>query len=200
VPVILVRVSKHSDKRKHLRHDATPLHVKLKVDGRVHPEAIVENVSLGGCMVMLSEPCALGKNVLLELRDSKRTVRLVGRVIATVPKGKDRELPAMRLRFQQVSEQLRSELSALLDALTSGEGFRGRDLSGYRFPGETGEFRPVQPDTLDVDIEEQAPVSAAKMQAHDAPTRIVSLDEIQKHVAKTKRKTGSHPRLVVKPR
>jgi Tfp pilus assembly protein PilZ len=114
-------LARRSDKRRHPRYDGTPLHVRLKIEGRTHPEAMLENISVGGALVMVDDACAPGKNVLLELRDAKDHVKVVARVVEILPKNRRREVPAMRLRFQGSSDATTAKLRRVIRRLSEGD-------------------------------------------------------------------------------
>jgi len=138
------------DQRRHPRFDGAGLQAMLKVDGRVHVKAVVENVSLGGACVRLSPPCAPGKNVLLEVRSgSSRGLRLVGRVIAEAARGR-----GVRIRFNPTSASSTAELHALLRGLGGEE----ETVTSPTTDPEAYEFRSLELETgeleFEIDVEE----------------------------------------------
>lgn len=142
------------DLRRHPRFDGAALTARLKVDGRVHLQAVVENLSLGGACVRLSPPCSPGKNVLLEVkRGSGRGLRLVGRVVAEAARGR-----GVRIRFNPASAASTAELHALLRGLGGEE----ESVTSPATDPEAYEFRSIaltdlETEELGFDIDEQEP-------------------------------------------
>ncbi len=141
-----------SEKRRHPRYEGSGLWARIKIDGAVTP-AEVENVSLGGALVVMNRLCPPGKNVMLEVRGAQRDLRLVGRVIGFVPKGPGRSKPAARVQFNPSSQRHTEQLYALIRGLPSDVAtFSSRFTDPEAF--EFHEVKLALADTFDIDVEE----------------------------------------------
>jgi hypothetical protein len=147
---------RHHELRRHPRFDGAALKALLKVDGRTHAQAVIENLSLGGACVRLSPPCAAGKNVLLEVkRGSDRGLRLVGRVIAQAARGR-----GVRIRFNPSSAACTAELHALLRGLGGEEEIvtsPTTDPEAYEFRSLSLPELELETQEMEFDIDEQEP-------------------------------------------
>jgi hypothetical protein len=145
------------DKRRHPRFEAAGLDVRLKVDGALVHDAVVENLSLGGALVGLHKVCGEGKNVLLEVGELK----LVARVVAVLPRGHGRSQPALRLRFNPAAPGCTEKLYALIRDLPAEGTFAAAPTEAY-------EFHPRMLDEDDDDLT----IDLVEEVLDDAPTVI----------------------------
>lgn len=148
----MVRVS---NKRKHPRYDGSGIWARVKIDG-VLTEAQIDNVSLGGALLGLRYFTPIGKNVLLDIRAAQRDLRLVGRVVGTIPRGRQRSLHALhgaRVRFNTPSKSTEDALFALIRGMPA-DTTCGRS----RTDPEAFEFHELKlDDTFDIDVEGEEP-------------------------------------------
>lgn len=141
-----------SEKRRHPRYDGSGLWARLKIDGAITP-AELENVSLGGALVAMNRLCPPGKNVMLELRGSQKDLRVVGRVVGFLPKGKGRRTPAARVCFNASSQRHTEQLYALIRGLPAD----CQTFSSCMTDPEAFEFHEIKlqlDDTFDIDVDE----------------------------------------------
>lgn len=167
-----------ADQRRHPRFDGAGLDVRLKVDGSVHDEAVIENVSLGGALIALRGSCSTGKNVLLELDGG---VRVVGRVIAVLPRGHGRALPGLRVRFNPASAACTAKLYSVIRRLPEEGSFAAA-------PTEAFEFHSIELDlTQDDDFSEEVPIDLVDV-IEDEPTVI---DAMARRIADLERQLAT---------
>jgi hypothetical protein len=125
-----------SEQRRHSRFDGSQLTSLLTFGGAAHPEASVDNVSLGGAMMTVAEAPAPGKCVQLALwRMGRHAVKLVGHVMAVVPPAPGHELPGLRIRFLPPTAAVSAQLHAMICDLPSELG--DRDIIAPADPDES---------------------------------------------------------------
>lgn len=141
-----------SEKRRHPRFDGSGLWARVTVSGSI-AEAQIENVSLGGALVGMSRLCEPGRNIMIEVRGAQRDLRLVGRVVGYLPKGRGRSKPAARVRFNPSSQRHIDQLHALIRGLPGD----ADTFSSTMTDPEAFEFHEIKfelAETFDIDVQE----------------------------------------------
>jgi hypothetical protein len=104
-----------ADQRRHSRFDGSQLSALLTFDGAAHPEAHIENVSMGGALVTLVCAPPASKRVQLALwRMGRHALKLAGRVLGVVPARPGHPEPRLRIGFLRASLEVTAQLYAMI--------------------------------------------------------------------------------------